>query len=144
MFCFQTLDYITFSTLPPPHFFFIKRIIWIEVFVQLFTRCLVCCGVIMHAQLIRQITKGSLTEMVNNSPNINKTNNLLPKKDHDIRRRILLSSLFKGTNMWRLLSVFICDSMWSFWVEGNLESCYCLFIYCRWRSNYLEGIVESN
>jgi hypothetical protein len=75
MFCFQTLDYITISTLPPT-FFFIKRIIWIEVFVQLFTRCLVCCGVIMHAQLIRQIMKVSLTEMVNNSPNINKTSYL--------------------------------------------------------------------
>jgi len=37
------------------------------------------------------------------------------------------------------------DRTWSFWVESNMSSfvLVCLFLYCRWRSNYQRGVGSS-
>ena len=52
---------------------------------------------------------------------------------------ILLLPLLNALSMFML---FICDNMWSFWVEANLCKVFffvCLYMHCLWRSSYQEG-----
>jgi len=37
------------------------------------------------------------------------------------------------------IKIYICDSMWCFWVEVNCTFVIiCLYLYCHWRSSYQE------
>jgi hypothetical protein len=64
-----------------------------------------------------------------------------PKPINGITTRsiILLLPLLNALSMFML---FICDNMWSFWVEANLCKVFffvCLYMHCLWRSSYQEG-----
>jgi hypothetical protein len=40
------------------------------------------------------------------------------------------------------LSFIVCDNVWSFWVEANLEFfVFVLYLYCGWRFKYQSGMT---